>query len=101
MASKMDTVDDLTEAQLAHEGIRLILCSQLKEAEAIFSKYRCVRLCVRVYNPKRLDFQSFPSVDRSVSARLHAGHSFTMFIVSFKSVAACLRVRLEAGLYRG
>lgn len=40
MASKMDTVDELTEAQLAHEGIRLILCSQLKEAEAIFSKYR-------------------------------------------------------------
>lgn len=40
MACKMAAVDDLTEAQLAHEGMRLLLCSQLKEAEAIFSKYR-------------------------------------------------------------
>ena len=40
----MDGVDDLTEAQLAHEGIRLLLCSQLKEAETIFSKYRWVPL---------------------------------------------------------
>ena len=31
---------DLREAQLAHEGMKLILCSKLTDAERFFSKYR-------------------------------------------------------------
>lgn len=54
MASKMAAVDDLTEAQLAHEGMRLLLCSQLKEAETIFSKYRWGKAEVSVLGSRHL-----------------------------------------------
>jgi hypothetical protein len=43
MAERSKPVSDLREAQLAHEGMKLILCSQLKEAEVLFNKYRYVQ----------------------------------------------------------
>ncbi len=37
-------MSELRRVQLAHEGMRLLLCSELKQAEELFRVSRCVSL---------------------------------------------------------
>ena len=42
MAQSSGTTSDLRRLQLGHEGVRLVLCSKINEAEDLFRKTRFV-----------------------------------------------------------
>lgn len=79
---------ELRRLQLGHEGVRLVLCSKINEAEDLFKKTRFVILCILacshllIFTVKQI----YILYNRFKGPQLHAGYSSVIFLVSIAGI---------------